>query len=79
MIRKLIYLSYVPYKYDLEKFADVGSLEKDHTDPSIFTVLTAKSKTSGAAIADFLVLGSRWDVATNTLRIPVSIEFFAPT
>ncbi|KAH9902944.1 homogentisate 1,2-dioxygenase [Cubamyces lactineus] len=62
--------NYVPYKYDLEKFADVGSLEKDHMDPSIFTVLTAKSKTSGAAIADFLVLGSRWDVATNTLRVP---------
>jgi homogentisate 1,2-dioxygenase len=34
----------VPYKYAMEKFVNVGSISKDHIDPSIFCVLTAKSK-----------------------------------
>ncbi|KAJ7116560.1 homogentisate 1,2-dioxygenase [Mycena epipterygia] len=36
--------NYVPYKYAMEKFVNVGSISKDHIDPSIFCVLTAKSK-----------------------------------
>jgi len=39
--------SYVPYKYAMEKFVNVGSISKDHIDPSIFCVLTAKSKQPG--------------------------------
>lgn len=63
--------SYVPYKYDLESFVTVGSISKDHMDPSIFTVLTAKSKTNGVALADFAVFEERWDVADHTFRPPV--------
>ena len=44
----------------------VGSIQKDHIDPSIFCVLTAKSKTPGAPLADFLIFSGRWDVATGT-------------
>ncbi|KAI0326637.1 homogentisate 1,2-dioxygenase [Cubamyces sp. BRFM 1775] len=62
--------NYVPYKYAMEKFAFVGSIEKDHIDPSIFCVLTAKSKTPGVPLADFLIFGGRWDVATGTFRPP---------
>ncbi|KAI0671633.1 homogentisate 1,2-dioxygenase [Trametes maxima] len=62
--------NYVPYKYALEKFAHVGSINKDHIDPSIFCVLTAKSKTPGAPLADFLIFSGRWDVATGTFRPP---------
>lgn len=62
--------NYVPYKYNLEKFINVGSISKDHIDPSIFCVLTAKSKRQGAPLADFLIFSPRWDVASETYRPP---------
>ncbi|TFK35605.1 homogentisate 1,2-dioxygenase [Crucibulum laeve] len=62
--------NYVPYKYAMEKFVNVGSISKDHIDPSIFCVLTAKSKQPGVPLADFLIFSPRWDVATNTFRPP---------
>ncbi|XP_006459014.1 hypothetical protein AGABI2DRAFT_200921 [Agaricus bisporus var. bisporus H97] len=62
--------NYVPYKYAMEKFIFVGSISKDHIDPSCFCVLTAKSKHNNAPLVDFLILGERWDVATNTFRPP---------
>ncbi|KAJ3480562.1 hypothetical protein NLI96_g8259 [Meripilus lineatus] len=62
--------NYVPYKYALEKFITAGSITRDHTDPSIFCVLTAKSKTPGIPLVDFCVLGPRWDVASHTFRPP---------
>lgn len=39
-------------------------------DPSIFTVLTAKSTRPGVAIADFVIFPPRWGVANNTFRPP---------
>ena len=63
--------SYVPYKYALEKFITAGSITRDHTDPSIFCILTAKSKVPGIPLVDFCVLGPRWDVASHTFRLPV--------
>ncbi|KAJ7589973.1 homogentisate 1,2-dioxygenase [Mycena floridula] len=62
--------NYVPYKYALEKFTNVGSISKDHIDPSIFCVLTAKSKDSKVPLADFLIFSPRWDVASHTFRPP---------
>ncbi|GJJ14241.1 hypothetical protein Clacol_008505 [Clathrus columnatus] len=62
--------NYVPYKYNLEKFINVGSISKDHIDPSIFCVLTVKSKTPGTPLADFLIFSPRWDVASETYRPP---------
>ncbi|KAJ7220230.1 homogentisate 1,2-dioxygenase [Mycena pura] len=62
--------NYVPYKYAMEKFVNVGSISKDHIDPSIFCVLTAKSKAPGVPLADFLIFSPRWDVALNTFRPP---------
>ncbi|KAH7338704.1 homogentisate 1,2-dioxygenase [Rhizoctonia solani] len=62
--------NYIPYKYALEKFVNVGSISKDHIDPSIFCVLTARSKTPGAPLTDFLIFSPRWDVASNTYRPP---------
>jgi len=60
----------VPYKYDLTKFSSQNSTSIDHTDPSIFVVLTAKSRDPVTPLADFLWFGPRWDVATNTFRLP---------
>ncbi|KAG6889012.1 hypothetical protein C0995_004480 [Termitomyces sp. Mi166 len=62
--------NYVPYKYAMEKFVSVGSISKDHIDPSIFCVLTAPSKTPNAPLADFLIFSPRWDVASGTFRPP---------
>ncbi|KAM0205064.1 hypothetical protein ACHAPA_008617 [Fusarium lateritium] len=60
----------VPYKYDLTKFASQNATSIDHTDPSINTVLTAKSRDLNTPLADFLWFGPRWDVATNSFRLP---------
>ncbi|TIA71573.1 Homogentisate 1,2-dioxygenase [Aureobasidium pullulans] len=60
----------VPYKYDLTKFASQNATSIDHTDPSVNTVLTAKSRDPNTPLADFLWFGPRWDVASNTFRLP---------
>ncbi|GJE85537.1 homogentisate 1,2-dioxygenase [Phanerochaete sordida] len=62
--------NYVPYKYDLDAFISCGSLSRDHMDPSVWTVLTARSKTPGVALADVIFAGERWDVAEKTFRPP---------
>ncbi len=62
--------NYAPYKYDLRRFAAVGSISFDHPDPSIFSVLTAPSETPGASNIDFVIFPERWMVAENTFRPP---------
>ena len=62
--------SYVPYKYALEKFVNVGSISKDHIDPSIFCVLTAKSKVPHHPLVDLLIFSPRWEVSDHTFRPP---------
>ncbi|KAJ8520765.1 hypothetical protein ONZ45_g2467 [Pleurotus djamor] len=62
--------NYVPYKYAMEKFVFVGSISKDHLDPSVFCILTAKSKMSGIPVSDFLIFSGRWEVSTGTFRPP---------
>lgn len=62
--------NYVPYKYDLSRFCPVNFVEKDHADPSIFTVLTCPSSIPGVAVADFVVFPPRWTVSERTFRPP---------
>ncbi|XP_072469993.1 homogentisate 1,2-dioxygenase isoform X1 [Notamacropus eugenii] len=62
--------NYIPYKYNLENFMVINSVAFDHADPSIFTVLTAKSARPGVAIADFVIFPPRWGVADHTFRPP---------
>jgi homogentisate 1,2-dioxygenase len=62
--------NYAPYKYDLRRFSPVGAVLFDHPDPSIFTVLTAPSETTGTANVDFVIFPERWSVAENTFRPP---------
>ncbi|KAJ5894812.1 homogentisate 1-2-dioxygenase [Penicillium taxi] len=62
--------NYVPYKYDMTKFVNIGSISVDHIDPSIFCVLTAKSRDVTAPLADFLIFSPRWDVSSHTYRPP---------
>ena len=59
-----------PYKYAIEKFVNMANVEKDQADPTIYCVLTAKSKVPGVSISDFLAFTSRWVTTTNTFRPP---------
>uniref|UniRef100_A0A4W3GVS1 Homogentisate 1,2-dioxygenase n=1 Tax=Callorhinchus milii TaxID=7868 RepID=A0A4W3GVS1_CALMI len=62
--------NYTPYKYNLDNFMVINGVAFDHADPSIFTVLTAKSTSPGVAIADFVIFPPRWGVADHTFRPP---------
>ncbi|KII95684.1 hypothetical protein PLICRDRAFT_96456 [Plicaturopsis crispa FD-325 SS-3] len=62
--------NYVPYKYALEKFTNVGCLEKDQMDPTVYCVLSARSGPGGGTLSDFLVFTPKWSVAENTFRPP---------
>ena len=62
--------NYAPYRYDLRKFNTVNSVSYDHSDPSIFTVLTAPTSIPGTANLDFVIFPPRWIVAEKTFRPP---------
>ncbi len=62
--------NYAPCKYDLTTFSPVGAILFDHPDPSIFTVLTARSEIAGTANIDFVLFRDRWLVAEHSFRPP---------
>ena len=62
--------NYAPYKYDLSNFQCINTVNFDHPDPSIYTVLTAPTDTPGTANIDFVIFPPRWMVAENTFRPP---------
>ncbi len=59
-----------PLRYDTRHFNTIGSINFDHPDPSIFTVLTSPSDTPGTANCDFVIFPPRWLVAEDTFRPP---------
>ncbi|KAJ0378516.1 hypothetical protein COL26b_003115 [Colletotrichum chrysophilum] len=62
--------SYVPFKYAAEKFITAAYTDKDQADPSLYTVLTAKSKIPGVSVTDFMFFCPKYSSATNTFRPP---------
>ncbi|MES2392022.1 MAG: homogentisate 1,2-dioxygenase [Acidobacteriota bacterium] len=62
--------NYAPYKYDLRRFNCINSVNFDHPDPSIYTVLTSPSELPGTANVDFAIFPPRWLVAEHTFRPP---------
>ena len=60
----------VPYKYDTAHFMAIGTVNFDHPDPSINTVLTSNTDTPGVANCDFVIFPPRWLVAEDTFRPP---------
>ena len=62
--------NHAPCKYDLRRFATIGSISYDHPDPSIFLVLTSPSDTPGVGNMDFVIFPPRWLVAQDTFRPP---------
>lgn len=59
-----------PFTYDLSLFNVFGTMNFDHPDPSIHTVLTAPLDDHGRAVADFVAFVGRWEVAEHTFRPP---------
>ncbi|CAI0652737.1 unnamed protein product [Colletotrichum noveboracense] len=62
--------NYVPFKYAAEKFVTAAYTDKDQADPSLYTVLTAKSKIPGVSVTDFMFFCPKYSSATNTFRPP---------
>lgn len=62
--------NYAPYKYNLDNFNCINTVNFDHPDPSIYTVLTAPSEIPGTANCDFVIFPPRWMVAEHTFRPP---------
>lgn len=62
--------NYVPFKYNLDKFCTMNSVNYDHPDPSIYCVLTCQTDEPGNAVADFVIFPPRWMVQENTFRPP---------
>ncbi|KAF5525774.1 Homogentisate 1,2-dioxygenase [Colletotrichum aenigma] len=60
----------VPYKYATEKFINVANVNHDQADPTVYCVLTAKSKVPGVSLTDFLVFTPKWIPTSNTFRPP---------
>ena len=60
----------VPYKYALEKFVNVANVERDQADPTVYCVLTAKSKHQAASLSDFLVFTPKYISTSDTFRPP---------
>lgn len=63
--------NYVPYKYDTSKFIASAVVDRDQSDPTIYTILTAKSKVPGVSITEVVFFGPKWNVA-DSFRPPVS-------
>lgn len=53
---------------------NVGSISVDHIDPSIFCVLTARSRDPAAPLADFLLFSPRWDVSSRMYLTKYGVE-----
>jgi homogentisate 1,2-dioxygenase len=60
---------YAPYRYNLARFAHLVA-NTDQLDPTAYSVLTAPSKWPGVSLVDFCVVGEKYAVARDTLRIP---------
>jgi homogentisate 1,2-dioxygenase len=60
--------NHVPYRYDLRRFQIISSTTYDHTDPSIYTVLTSPGLRPGAPNIDLIATTSFWWTQTDTMR-----------
>ncbi|TQN74802.1 Homogentisate 1,2-dioxygenase [Colletotrichum shisoi] len=62
--------NYVPFKYAAEKFVNAAFVDKDQADPSLYTVLTVKSKIPGVPATDVMFFTPKWSSVTNAYRPP---------
>jgi homogentisate 1,2-dioxygenase len=62
--------TYVPYKYDLNRFQCINTVTFDHPDPSIYCVLASPTAVPGVANVEVGCFPPRWSVAEHTFRPP---------
>ena len=62
--------NWAPFKYDMRRFAVMGTVGTDHPDPSIYCALTSPSSNVAGGNVDFMILPPRWLVAEHTFRPP---------
>lgn len=62
--------NWAPAKFDMRRFAVMGTVATDHPDPSIYCALTSPSSEVAGGNADLLILPPRWIVAEHTFRPP---------
>ncbi|KAH8879378.1 putative homogentisate 1,2-dioxygenase [Thozetella sp. PMI_491] len=62
--------SYAPFKYAMEKFTPLSCGMKEQCDPTIYTVLLAKSKTPKVSLSEFAVYTPKYISALDTYRPP---------
>lgn len=60
----------MPFKYDMEKFCPLACGMKEQCDPTIYTVLIAKSKTPKQSLSEFAVYTAKHITALDTYRPP---------
>ncbi len=62
--------SYVPYKYDMELFVPLACGAKEQCDPTIYTVLHARSSRPKVSLSEFAVYTAKYITALDTYRPP---------
>ncbi|KAJ9134090.1 Homogentisate 1,2-dioxygenase [Pleurostoma richardsiae] len=62
--------NYAPFKYDMEKFCPLACAMKEQCDPTIYTVLLAKSKAPRVSLSEFAVYTAKHITALDTYRPP---------
>jgi len=62
--------NHAPYVYDLDDFSPVAGVRFDHTDPSVYTVLSSPLDEPGTHALDLIVFPPRWDPTEGTFRPP---------
>ena len=62
--------NWAPAKYDMRRFAVMGTTGVDHPDPSIFCAMSSPSSNVSGPNVDFMILPPRWIVAEHTFRPP---------
>lgn len=69
--------SYSPYKYDLNRFTILNTTNKEQVDPTVNTVLMARSKVQGVSLTEFAVFLPKWAMSQDTFRPPVSQAYLS--
>ncbi|PHH87728.1 hypothetical protein CDD83_8471 [Cordyceps sp. RAO-2017] len=59
----------VPFKYAIERFVNLANANRDQADPTIYCVLTARSR-AAVPLTDLLVFTQKWLTAADTFRPP---------
>ncbi|KAH9883325.1 homogentisate 1,2-dioxygenase [Xylariomycetidae sp. FL2044] len=62
--------NYIPYKYAAERFINTAVVDRDQSDPTVYTVLTAKSKVPHVSISEVCLFTPKWNPTTNSFRPP---------